>query len=168
MDIRKARKERGITQQELADRIGVNRATVSKYESGQISIPFSQVLAIAEALDITLYDLSPEFPQEHKEIMSVSYQEGWFGFQAEAQLDGYTFSDSETMLIKHFSSLNIGGQHEAIKRVGEMARLEEYQRTDTAEATETPVESFLGDKQGTSSAEPRKQSKGQTSPNDGK
>lgn len=165
MDIRKARKERGITQQELAKRIGVNRATVSKYESGQISIPFAQVLAIAEALDMTLYDLSPEFPEQHKEIMSASFEAGYFAREEEDRLDGYTFSDEEIMLIKHFSSLNTGGQHEAIKRVHELTRLDEYKRI---EQPETPAEPLAEDEQGKSSTEQEKPPAGQTSPNDGK
>lgn len=56
-DIRKKRKEANLTQDELAQRIGINRATLSKYETGQIDPPISQINKIAEALGITQIEL---------------------------------------------------------------------------------------------------------------
>lgn len=52
--IKARRQELKITQQELADRIGVNIGTVSRYESGKIDpIPTDRREAIAEALKCT-------------------------------------------------------------------------------------------------------------------
>ncbi len=55
--IRKARKALGITQEELAKTLGINRATVSKYESGAISPSIETIRQIALALKIDIYDL---------------------------------------------------------------------------------------------------------------
>lgn len=40
--IRRARKAANLSQNELADILGINRATVSKYESGQIELRATQ------------------------------------------------------------------------------------------------------------------------------
>ena len=71
----KAREERGITQQELADRIGVNRETVSKYESGKVDIPFSKLVAIQKALDVQLIREGQATPKPVKIPVEVSVEE---------------------------------------------------------------------------------------------
>lgn len=55
--MRKARKASKITQDDLATLLGVNRATVSKYETGIIEPPITQQLKIAQILDIDLFVL---------------------------------------------------------------------------------------------------------------
>lgn len=55
--IRMYRKNRHMTIDELASRINKSRATVSKYESGNISIDVSTLLDIAKALDLDLAQL---------------------------------------------------------------------------------------------------------------
>lgn len=55
--MRKARKAAKITQDDLSALLGVNRATISKYETGVISPPASQLFKIAQILDIDLFAL---------------------------------------------------------------------------------------------------------------
>lgn len=55
--IREARKAAGITQDTLAQILGVNRATISKYETGTIDLPVSQLMRIADALGVHVLDL---------------------------------------------------------------------------------------------------------------
>lgn len=50
--IRKARKAKGWTQDQLADAIGVKRAVVSKYENGLVELSISKLSRIKEALGI--------------------------------------------------------------------------------------------------------------------
>jgi len=52
--IRIARKSKGFTQSQLAEKIGVQTAAVSKYEKGLVSPTFEQLQKIAVALDITI------------------------------------------------------------------------------------------------------------------
>ena len=48
------RKQLKMSQQELAERVGVNRSTISRYESGTYKkISFTTLAQIAEALDMT-------------------------------------------------------------------------------------------------------------------
>lgn len=55
--IREVRKAAKITQEELAQKLGVNRATISKYESGTIDLPTSQLYRIADALGVLVTQL---------------------------------------------------------------------------------------------------------------
>lgn len=48
--IRKYRKSRGITLQQLADQIHKSRASVSKYDAGEISLDIETLFEIAEML----------------------------------------------------------------------------------------------------------------------
>ena len=55
--MRYARKKAKITQDDLAALLGVNRATISKYETGTIKPSISQQLRIARILDIDIFEL---------------------------------------------------------------------------------------------------------------
>lgn len=52
--IRALRKKKGMTQEELARKIGVKRAVISKYESGSIEPSLTQLQKIADALGVPL------------------------------------------------------------------------------------------------------------------
>lgn len=49
-----ARKEKGYNQESLAEKIGVSRQAVSKWETGDAQPALSQLIALADALDISL------------------------------------------------------------------------------------------------------------------
>lgn len=55
--IRVARKSAKLTQEELAERIGVKRSVISKYENGIIDPSISQVQSIAAALGTNILKL---------------------------------------------------------------------------------------------------------------
>ena len=50
----KLRKEQNLSQEQLADRLGVSRQAVSKWESGQSYPDMNKMIEIASALDTTL------------------------------------------------------------------------------------------------------------------
>ena len=59
-NIRNSRKQKGLSQEELANRIHVVRQTVSKWESG-LSVPDScMLISLANELDVTVSDLLGE------------------------------------------------------------------------------------------------------------
>lgn len=60
--IRDARKAAGVTQEQLAKLLGINRATLSRYESGDIDPPTSQIRRIASALNTSVHNLIPNDP----------------------------------------------------------------------------------------------------------
>lgn len=67
--IREARKKASLTQAELAEKIGVKRSVISKYENGQISPTYEMLSNIATALNSHVYDL---FPQDSTELEVLS------------------------------------------------------------------------------------------------
>ena len=51
-NIKKVRKEKGLTQKELGDRLGVKQATISMFEKDQTNIKLTTVIKIANALGV--------------------------------------------------------------------------------------------------------------------
>lgn len=56
-EIRKFRKAAGYTQEELAQKIGITHATLSRYETGEIDPPASQLQRISFSLGVSVSDL---------------------------------------------------------------------------------------------------------------
>ena len=55
--IAKLRKKKGLTQQQLADKLNLSNKTISKWESGLGSLDISNLLVLAEALDVSVNEL---------------------------------------------------------------------------------------------------------------
>lgn len=49
-EIIELREQAGMTQQQLADALGLNRRTIYRYEIGEITIPFYKELALRQVL----------------------------------------------------------------------------------------------------------------------
>ena len=64
MKIKELRESAGITQVELANVIGVDRSTVTKWETGEAMPRAALVPKIAEALGCSIGDLYADVPQE--------------------------------------------------------------------------------------------------------
>lgn len=58
--IRQFRKEKNLTQEALAAMLGVERTTVTMWESGCITPPTKHLVSLSEALDCSLDDLLRE------------------------------------------------------------------------------------------------------------
>ena len=57
--LRKVRKLRGLTIQQLADKIQKSKSTLSKYERGEISIDILTIKEISRVLNISIDELLP-------------------------------------------------------------------------------------------------------------
>lgn len=55
--IKKIRKEKNITQEQLANVLGLQRSVISKYENGMIDPSVSQAKKIADILGVSLFEL---------------------------------------------------------------------------------------------------------------
>lgn len=55
--IREIRQARGMNQQELARRLGVNQSMISDYENGKVELSLTKAVKIADILECELYDL---------------------------------------------------------------------------------------------------------------
>lgn len=133
--IRAARKAAGISQDELAQFLGVNRATISKYETGIIEPSFSQLAQIASYLEIDF----GEFLDGEAYRLYQAHRSGFdAGVRAEQisnmalrsvfEPEGYSFSETEMLLVKTFSQLNPEGQTKAVERVEELTEIPKYQK----------------------------------------
>lgn len=55
--IRQIRKEKKITQKQLADSLGVHESSITKYEKGTTDIPLSKIEKIANALEVSPFEI---------------------------------------------------------------------------------------------------------------
>lgn len=139
--LRSARKAAKKSQEELAAHLGINRATVSKYETGIIEPSLTQLMKIASFLSIDPYML---MTGDIAEAHSIGYSEGLERARNEedeiyrrqsslrnAILEsmGYSFSQTEMHLIRTLSQLTPEGQQKAVERIEELAEIPKYRKT---------------------------------------
>ena len=74
--IRNYRKMKKMTLQELADRIYKSRATVSKYETGEIVLDVETLSRIAEVLEVRPADIMDWAPKRREEVQVSMIREG--------------------------------------------------------------------------------------------
>lgn len=107
--IKAARKAAGLTQRDLANKLGKSFSTIQKYENGLVEPPISAVPDIAKAIG-----LSPI------ELMETAIP--WPG-DLQAAADA---RERREILINAYDRLNTAGQEEAVKRVEELAEIPKY------------------------------------------
>ena len=74
----KLRKEKGLSQEEVADRLNVSRQTISKWETGQSSPDFDKIIPICELYEISSDELKSTVHQMYesaKQDYLNSYEE---------------------------------------------------------------------------------------------
>ena len=104
-NISRARKNAGLTQKELGEKLGISAAAVGQFEKKNSNPHNSTVQKIAAVLEISplsLYDQEPSYA-EH-------------------------LSSQEARLLAYFHMLNSTGQQECLKRMKELTQLAEYQK----------------------------------------
>lgn len=72
--IAKRRKEKGMTQGELAERLSVSNKTISKWETGAGLPDISVLVDLASVLDISVDDL---LKGKENEVQSTSYEKSF-------------------------------------------------------------------------------------------
>lgn len=116
--LRAIRKEKGLTQAELAEKAGIAVNSVRLYEAGARLPKLDTIARMAVAMGLTANDL-------------IAGQwgkfDGIFLSDEEFQQD-----DREAQLIYHFRNLNDNGQTVAVERVQELAQIPAYQRAQSA------------------------------------
>lgn len=75
-NIKRIRKEKGLTQKALGKLCGINEATIRKYELGKLNPKIETVQRIANALNVSVLDiLNYEFSHKDKEKMKEIIKE---------------------------------------------------------------------------------------------
>ncbi len=107
--IKQLREERGMTLEQLGDKIGVGKSTVRKWENGMIAnMRRDKIGLIANALGV-----------------SPAYLMGW---EENTPAAVPVLEDREQKLLSSFALLNDSGQEEALKRVEELTELPKYKK----------------------------------------
>lgn len=159
--IREARKSLRMTQHDLADVLGVNRATISKYESGQIEPSISQLKKIAAILNVPWYELYSETEQEQVIAIKADYkaqfaynefkdrfkieESGSDGPREITYLEYFDMlkktEEEDSAILSVYHCLNTDGKAIAVDRVRELGKVPEYQvRYRATKSSKRPTE----------------------------
>lgn len=114
IDIRTARKEAGLTQEDLARRLNINRATLSKYESGGISPTIEMLAKIAIALNRPVTDLLGEDQPDD------------FGWSMNEMAEDEQDRIRENRLLLAFYGLTYEGQNKVIEYAEDLNLTNKY------------------------------------------
>lgn len=156
--IRKYRKEKNLTQEQLAEKCNMATITIRQYENGKRTPQIEQLAVIAEKLDISVLELLEEseknlfFQTQSINQLAEDLKERY------SEFNQFVHEERGQAIIAAYYRLNDDGQTEAVKRVGELTRLTEYQRTG-ADQSKGGIVSPPDDK---------KPPEGQETPSDGK
>ncbi len=119
-NIQMLRKEAGLTQKELAEKIVVAPITIQQYERDVREPSFETIEKIATALGVEWIDV---FAVDGKREVQKQRKKS------------DDFTEKESQLLSHFRNLNDNGQTVAVERVQELAQIPAYQRrADTAQS----------------------------------
>lgn len=125
--IKKIRKEKGLSVDYIADKLGKNRATIYRYESNEIeNLPYPILVPLAKILGTTpMYLMGID---ENIEEIKVTIE--------------------EKQLLDNYNKLNDLGKKEANKRVSELTEISKY-ILDTKKDTLDTKKDTLGTKKDT-------------------
>ncbi|HIU41706.1 MAG TPA: helix-turn-helix transcriptional regulator [Candidatus Egerieicola faecale] len=130
-NIKRIRKEKGLTQEKLAIEIGIKRETISRYESGGIQLSMEMAIKIANALGCSVGDFYPMDSPERE--LGPIYQNSYNileNFRPPEQ-------NKQERLTAAFNRLNDKGQEVAVDRVEELGQIPAYQK-NLQKPTDTP------------------------------
>lgn len=131
--IKVLRKEAGLTQAELAKKIGVSDASINKYEKGIMSPKIDKLEKMAETFTVSVDYLTG------KSDSRLGYNEQWDSLakKINSGIVNNNFVPSvsienkdEAFLLSYFKKLNETGQKEALKQVRNLTKISDYQKID--------------------------------------
>lgn len=115
--IKEARKRTGMTQKQLAEKLGISYVNISQLENEQRAPKYDTIQRIAAALGVSVSSLLPD---NISHIYTTALWEGYEGRQFEDKMyerylqeQGYTFSKKEQRMIAAFSKMDDEGQEKA-------------------------------------------------------
>lgn len=130
--IREARKRAGLTQAELAKRLGIAYQTLAQWENDLRNPKYETCRRIADALDINILYLltSEEMDKGILDLIKEDYDsdDAFYRDFIEKKVSLMLLNnDVDRRLVAAYSSLNEDGQQEAVKRVEELTEIPRYQ-----------------------------------------
>jgi len=127
--IRYYRKQKGYSQEKLAEKTDLSKMSIRRYETGERQPRIEQLHRIAEALDVRIWDLLGMSKQDAVLMYGV---EAWnttpYNIDELSSVikKDIIYENNLKQLTKAFNDLNNTGQKEAVKRVKELTFNPEY------------------------------------------
>jgi len=118
--IRKYRKERGLTQKQLADILGVSEGMISQYEAKK-ELKFKTIQKIAKALEVSVFDIV-EYSEVENEVLE-DFKSGRKAFA-----EKWNKSYKQKKMNELMDQLNDKGQDKAIEHVEILTKVDEYKK----------------------------------------
>ena len=126
-NIKTLRKEKGLTQKQLAEKTGLAVITIQQYEAGKYEPKNTNLLKLAKVLDTTGEKLLGEelpfdllLPDENPDNCLIPVR----------TLTDIGLDLNEHKLIGDYRLLNKAGKSEAIKRVEELTEILKYRKNE--------------------------------------
>lgn len=111
--IKALRKQKKISQKDLAEKLGITSNTLYRYEHGDISISIEMLHKIAKALGMSFLELIGDTKENRQAVESlVALRE-----EVEAMLDYNLPDDVKLPLLRSFAQLNDDGRNKVIEYV---------------------------------------------------
>lgn len=120
-NIKRIRKEKGLTQKQLGDMCGLADSAIRRYEGNRANPKFETLKKIANALEVYVGELEPDWSQIPFEEISKDFEGQKKDWMEEDKKD-------QKELLQKYNSLNKIGKMEAQKRVGELTQLDQYKK----------------------------------------
>lgn len=122
--IKELRKQRGWTQEELGEKLGVKKAAIQKYEKGEIvNLKLATIKKLCEIFQIPPGQLI--FPEA--EEMDKKYNSKQLNFEVKVIEDIETLYGMEALEMIHgFTKLNDKGKTKALDMIDDLTSLEKY------------------------------------------
>lgn len=121
--VKLARKNKRMTQTELATAIGKKEATIRKYENGTIEPPWKIIEQIASVLDVSPFDLTVDVDQLRADVKLQEEVKKAFGIDA-------------LVLLNNFDQLNHEGQRKASEYVSDLTEQPKYKKEPTPDTAD--------------------------------
>lgn len=137
-NIRAVRRQRGLTQEELAKMAGLSTMSIRRYEKGERIITDEIIVKIATALDIewqklkgwVLYGFEGDYNGEGVEKWGPPDEAPEYYRNSEADIDAIEVYGTRTLkrINTALKKLNQDGQQKAVERVEELTEIPRYQK----------------------------------------
>ena len=121
--IRSSRVNAGLTQKELGDKMGVDSATVGKYERGILNPKLQTLEKIAAALGVTVWELGAVNSAEYRQII--------IDREINKSRERHDEDAKLHQLEIEFRKLNTHGQEKALERICELTEIARFLKEKT-------------------------------------
>lgn len=115
--IKMYRLAKGMTQQDVANVLGVSYQNISQYERGVRTPKMSMVRRIASALSVNAWDIAGVDPSVEVDVTDYVPLE-----------EAFTKEKRRNELVANFNRLNIAGQLKAVDAVADLAEVPKYRK----------------------------------------